>query len=41
MMRKIIVSMLVSLDGYMEGAEQDISWHVWNEEMDAYMMEFF
>lgn len=39
--RKIIVSMFASLDGYMEGPDHDISWHVWNEEMDAYMMEFF
>ncbi|AGA77688.1 dihydrofolate reductase family protein [Echinicola vietnamensis] len=39
--RKIILSMMVSLDGYSEGEEGDISWHRWNEEMDAYMMDFF
>ncbi|GGF34347.1 hypothetical protein GCM10011339_23280 [Echinicola rosea] len=33
--------MMVSLDGYTEGENGDISWHVWNEEMDAYMMDFF
>lgn len=33
--------MMVSLDGYMEGPGQDISWHIWNKEMEAYMMDLF
>ncbi|AWW31018.1 dihydrofolate reductase [Echinicola strongylocentroti] len=39
--RKILLSMMVSLDGYIEGEHKDISWHVWNREMDAYMMDLF
>ncbi|QDH78755.1 dihydrofolate reductase [Echinicola soli] len=39
--RNIILSMMISLDGYIEGEHRDISWHVWNREMDAYMMDFF
>ncbi len=33
--------MLTSIDGYIEGTNKDISWHLWNNEMDAYMMDFF
>ena len=32
---------MMSLDGYIEGPNGDINWHVWNEEMSDYMMAFF
>ena len=40
-MKNIILSMMVSLDGYIETTEKDISWHNWNAEMDDYMTDFF
>jgi dihydrofolate reductase len=40
-MRKVILSMMVSLDGYIEGRDPSYNWHNWNEEMAAYMMDFF
>lgn len=40
-MGKVVLSMMLSLDGYIEGLEGDINWHVWNEEMSDYMMDFF
>lgn len=39
-MRQIVLSMMVSIDGYIEGMDSDISWHVWDDEMQAYMMDF-
>ncbi|SDZ08649.1 hypothetical protein SAMN05421736_10624 [Evansella caseinilytica] len=36
-MRNVILSMVVSLDGFIEKEDGDISWHVWNDEMQAYM----
>jgi len=35
-MRKIIVSNLVSLDGFMAGPEGEIDWFLWNEETAQY-----
>jgi dihydrofolate reductase len=40
-MRKVILSMMVSADGYMEGPGHDIGWHIWDDEMSAYMLDFF
>ncbi len=40
-MRKVILSMMMSADGFMEANNRDINWHVWDEEMDNYMMDFF
>lgn len=40
-MRKIILSMMISLDGYIEDENKQIQWHVWNEEMDQFMIGFF
>lgn len=40
-MRKLVLSMMVSTDGYIEGTNDDITWHVWDEEMSEYMMGFF
>ncbi len=40
-MRKVILSMMVSLDGLIEGPNKDIKWHVWDEEMSKYMNDFF
>ena len=35
-MRKIILWMSVSLDGYLEGPDRDIGWHVVDDELHAY-----
>ncbi len=35
-MRKIVLMMGVSLDGYIEGPDRDISWHVVDEELHQY-----
>ncbi|HSF53008.1 MAG TPA: hypothetical protein VLA71_04625 [Algoriphagus sp.] len=39
--RKISVSIMVSIDGYVAGPDPNEYWHNWNEEMDEYMMGFF
>ena len=33
--------MMVSLDGFIEGPNRDIAWHVWDNEMNKYMNDFF
>lgn len=38
-MRKIIVSNLVSLDGFMAGPNGEIDWFLWNEETAQYAKE--
>ena len=35
-MRKVIFQMMVSLDGYFEGPNREIDWHVVEEEFNAY-----
>ena len=35
-MRKILVSTSVSLDGYFEGPDHDLSWHLVDEELHTY-----
>lgn len=40
-MRRLILSMMVSLDGYIEDSEKNIEWHRWDKEMDQYMGDFF
>ncbi len=35
-MRKVVYSMIVSLDGYIAGPNQDISWHLIDEELHTY-----
>lgn len=35
-MRKIILMMQVSLDGYFEGPDRDISWHMVDDELHRY-----
>jgi len=40
-MRKICLSMMLSLDGYTEAPGHDINWHVWDDEMENYMISFF
>jgi dihydrofolate reductase len=40
-MRKVILSMMVSIDGYIEATDPKYNWHNWNEEMADYMMDFF
>lgn len=39
-MRKIVVHMAVSLDGFFEGPDGDISWHVVDEELHAFFNEY-
>ncbi|HEY2582492.1 MAG TPA: dihydrofolate reductase family protein [Mucilaginibacter sp.] len=38
-MRKIIVSNMVSLDGYIEGPNKELNWHVVNDEFFKYSEE--
>jgi len=38
-MRKVIYSMFVSLDGFIEGPNREIDWHVVNEELHTYINE--
>ena len=40
-MRKLILSILVSVDGFIESRQKDLEWHHWNDEMDQYMGDFF
>lgn len=32
---------MISIDGYTEGKKPEVYWHNWNDEMSAYMMDFF
>jgi hypothetical protein len=36
-MRKVIVSIFLSLDGSFEGPTKELDWHVWDDEMEKYM----
>ena len=38
-MRKIVVQMMPSLDGYFEGPDHDLSWHLVDEELHAHFNE--
>src|SRR3712207_1940422 len=38
-MRKIVVHMMLSLDGYFEGQDHDLSWHLVDEELHAHFNE--
>ena len=38
-MRRIVVQMMLSLDGCFEGPEHDLSWHPVDEELHAHMNE--
>ena len=38
-MRKIVVHMMLSLDGYFEGPDHDLSWHRVDEELHAHFNE--
>ena len=40
-MRKVIVSNLMTLDGFMAGPDGDIDWFVVDEEFDGYARELF
>ncbi len=39
-MRKIILQMMVSLDGYFEGPNGELDWHVVDDEFNAYAHNF-
>ncbi len=36
-MRKVILSMMVSLDGFIEGPNKELDWRIWDDETEAYM----
>ena len=38
-MKKVIFQMSVSLDGYMEGPNREIDWHLVDDEFNAYAVE--
>jgi dihydrofolate reductase len=39
-MGKLILSIMSSIDGYMEGPNKELDWHVWNGEMEKHMFNF-
>jgi dihydrofolate reductase len=39
-MRKLIFQMMISVDGYYEGKDHDLSWHLVDDEFNAYAAEF-
>jgi dihydrofolate reductase len=38
-MRKVILSMMVPLDGFIEGPNRDIDWHIVDEEFNQYAID--
>lgn len=40
-MRKVILSMMVSLDNFIEPTNPEEEWAVWDDEMTKYIMDFF
>ena len=40
-MRKIIVSMTTSLDGFVEGPDREIDWHLVDDELHRYFNDWF
>jgi dihydrofolate reductase len=38
-MRKLIVSIFLTLDGSFEGPNKELDWHVWDDEMEEYMSD--
>jgi dihydrofolate reductase len=36
-MRKVILSIMVSVDGFIEGPNKELDWHVFDEEMEEHM----
>jgi dihydrofolate reductase len=39
-MRKVIVSIMLSVDGSFEGPNKELDWHIWDDEMEKYMDNF-
>ena len=39
-MGKLILSIMTSIDGYMEGPNKELDWHVWDEETEKHMFHF-
>ena len=39
-MRRVVVHMAVSLDGFFEGPDHDIGWHMVDDELHAYVNEY-
>ena len=40
-MRKVLMFNMVSLDGFFEGPDQEIDWHVVDEEFNQYAIDQF
>jgi dihydrofolate reductase len=38
-MRKVIVDMVMSLDGYFEGPNRELDWFVWDKDMEKYAID--
>lgn len=41
LVRKVIVSIMVSVDGFFEDTNKELNWHVWDKEMDNYVIDLF
>ncbi|XEC94061.1 dihydrofolate reductase family protein [Paenibacillus tarimensis] len=39
-MRKLVLSMMISIDGYIEGENQNLDWFAWDDEMESYMLDY-
>ena len=39
-MNKLVLMMALSLDGFMEGPDRDISWHMVDEELHTYINDY-
>ncbi len=40
-MRRLVLSMMVSVDGFTEGENRELDWHVWDDELERHMTQFF
>ena len=38
-MRKVIIQMMVTLDGFFEGPNREINWHIVDEEFNEYAID--
>jgi hypothetical protein len=40
-MRKVILSNMVTLDGFFEGSNRELDWYIMNEEFNEYATLYF